>query len=261
MTVNHRFLPTGSLRNFFSFSLTILIFATSAAFAQRGVVTHGIPASATSLAPGHGFRNPPGIPASATSLTPAQRGFGPRFNGNGFNHGNGFNRGNGFNHGNRFDRGNGRFFGRGQNFGFGGIWPVYVSPYDYSEVDPNAVDPNAYDPNAYDQNQNIQQSMMPQGPQSPTVIVIDSRGVHDATNDPRAALAAGGAPPPASAAVSAPAPEASGPTTLVVFRDGTRKEVQSYAIMGKELIDVSGGLMRRYPLDDVDVKATMKENN
>jgi len=44
----------------------------------------------------------------------------------------------------------------------------------------------------------------------------------------------------------------------VVFRDARAKKVQSYAIMGKELIDVSGGLMRRYPLDDVDVKATMK---
>jgi len=54
---------------------------------------------------------------------------------------------------------------------------------------PNAVDPNAYDPNAYDQNQNIQQSMMPKAAES-NVIVIDSRGVHDATNDPRAALAA-----------------------------------------------------------------------
>jgi hypothetical protein len=227
-------------------------------------MAHGIPSSATSLAPGHGFRNPPGIPASATSLTPVPRGFEPRFNGNGFNR-------NGFNHGNRFDRGNGRFFGRGRGFGFGGIWPVYVSPYDYSEFDsnaydPNAYDPNAYDPNAYDQSQYvngapIQQSVVPQGPQTPTVIVIDDRGVHDGTNDPRAALAAGGAPPPTSAAVSAPATEESRPTTLVVFRDGSRKELRSYAIVGKELVDVSGGRMRRYPLDDVDVKATTKENN
>ena len=69
------------------------------------------------------------------------------------------------------------------------------------------------------------------------------------------------APAPAPAAVSAPAPEQNGPKTLVIFRDGTRKEIQNYAIMGKELIDLSGGRMKRYPLDDVDVKATIKENN
>ncbi|MCU1309149.1 MAG: hypothetical protein JWO20_274, partial [Candidatus Angelobacter sp.] len=210
---------------------------------------------ATSVGPGHGFNNPPGIPASATSLTPAPRGFGHQFNGNGFNHGNRFNDG--------FSRFSGRGHGRG--FGFGGIWPIYVSPYDYSEFDANAYDPNAYDPNAYDQNQYvngvpIQQSVASQGPQTPTVIVIDSRGVHDATNGQQAALTPD-VQAPAAAAVSAPAPVESGPTTLVVFRDGSRKELQSYAIVGKELVDVSGGRMRRYPLDDVDVKATTKENN
>src|SRR5947209_1733172 len=99
MTVNRRFSLTRSLRNLFS--VAILIFVANSVFAQ----VHGVPASATSLAPGHGFRNPPGVPASATSLGP--RGFAPRFNGNKFDNGS------------RFDHGNGRFFGRGRNFGFG----------------------------------------------------------------------------------------------------------------------------------------------
>ncbi|MCU1309128.1 MAG: hypothetical protein JWO20_253, partial [Candidatus Angelobacter sp.] len=85
MTVNRRFSFSSSICNFFFVSILMLI--ASSAFAQRGVVAHGIPSSATSVGPGHGFNNPPGIPASATSLTPAPRGFGHQFNGNGFNHG------------------------------------------------------------------------------------------------------------------------------------------------------------------------------
>jgi hypothetical protein len=138
--------------------------------------------------------------------------------------------------------------------------PIYASPYDYP-YDYSENDPNAVDPNAYQQNVPVQQSVMGPTAQSPAVIVIDNRGVHDATNDERAALAAG-TPPPVAAPVSGPAsPEQSGPTTLVIFHNGTRKEIQNYAITGQEFIDLSDGRMRRYPLADVDVQATIKENN
>jgi hypothetical protein len=252
MNVNRRFSLTSSLRNFFFVSIIMLI--ASSAFAQRGIVAgaveaHGIPSSATSVGPGHGFHNPPGIPASATSLTPVPRGLAPKFNGNGFNHGN------------RFNDGFSRFSGRSRGFGFGGFWPVYVWPYDYSEFDANGYDPNAYDQSQYVNGAPMQQSVAPQGPQTPTVIVIDNRGVHDATNDQQSALMPQAAPAPVAAAASAPAAADSGPTTVVIFNDGTRKEFSNYAIMGNELIDISAGRIHRYLLAEINVPETIKENN
>jgi hypothetical protein len=231
--VNRRFSLTGSLGIVLA---ATFLFVASSLSAQ----VHGVPASVTSLAPGHDFNNPPGVPASVTSLGP--QGFTPRFKGNRFNHG------------------NSSFFGPGRA-GFGSsffvpsaIWPVYISPYDNPEIDPAA-----YQQSQSVSNVPIQQSVAPQTPQTPTIIVIDNRGVHDATNSERAALAP--APLPSRQAVVASPVVEDRVTTLVIFRDGTRKELQNYAIMGKEFIDLSDGRMRRYPLSDLDVQATIKENN
>ena len=55
-----------------------------------------------------------------------------------------------------------------------------------------------------------------------------------------------------------PEPELS--TTLIVFRDGSKKELHNYAIMGANLFDLSDSLMRRIALDSIDVPATQKAN-
>ncbi len=63
---------------------------------------------------------------------------------------------------------------------------------------------------------------------------------------------------------SAPTPSAAIPnevaTKILVMRDGSKKEIRNYAILGKNLFDLSDGRSRRIPLDDVDVKATTKLN-
>jgi hypothetical protein len=241
MAVSRRISLTGSLRVALAVAF---IFAVSSLSAQ----VHGVPASATSLSPQHGFHNPPGVPASATSLGP--QGFTPKFDR--FNH---FNP--------NFRRfGDGRLHQR-DIVSLPAIVPTYWYPY----VFPNGV-PDV-DLSYSDQSQvSAGQQVYPQQPmssgaqgypqQAPQVIIIDNRGVHDATQDERAALAP--AEPPA-VVVTSPAAEESRVTTLVIFRDGTRKELLNYAIMGKEFIDLSNGRMRRYPLSDVDVQATIKENN
>jgi hypothetical protein len=48
--------------------------------------------------------------------------------------------------------------------------------------------------------------------------------------------------------------------TIFVFRDGSRKEMTSFAIMGGQLIDLSNGKTFRIPLDQIDRKATLAAN-
>jgi hypothetical protein len=48
--------------------------------------------------------------------------------------------------------------------------------------------------------------------------------------------------------------------TILVFRDGHRMELSDYAIVGKELINLSGKGPRRIPLADLDLPATTRVN-
>jgi hypothetical protein len=50
------------------------------------------------------------------------------------------------------------------------------------------------------------------------------------------------------------------PTTLFVYRDGHRVEVQDYAIQGKTLWVFSDQMTRRVPLADLDLAATERVN-
>ncbi|HZU21940.1 MAG TPA: hypothetical protein VE998_03850 [Terriglobales bacterium] len=73
------------------------------------------------------------------------------------------------------------------------------------------------------------------------------------------------APPdatPALAAVAAaPAePPKPQPTTVLIFRDGHRIEVQNYAISGTTLYNLSDSGPHQVALDDLDVSATTKAN-
>jgi hypothetical protein len=56
------------------------------------------------------------------------------------------------------------------------------------------------------------------------------------------------------------APEATPPTTLLVYRDGHQVEVQNYAILGKTLWIFSAQTTRRVALDDLDLTATRRVN-
>ncbi len=73
-------------------------------------------------------------------------------------------------------------------------------------------------------------------------------------------------PPPAeepeeAVTPSAPAPEpAPQPTTVLVFRDGHKLEVQNYVIAGPTLYNVTDGRPRKSPISDLDVPSTVKLN-
>lgn len=68
----------------------------------------------------------------------------------------------------------------------------------------------------------------------------------------------------ADSAAPAPEPEQSvpdQPSTVLVFKDGHSIEVENYAIVGDSLYDLTPGHRRKLALSDLDVNATVKENN
>jgi hypothetical protein len=66
-----------------------------------------------------------------------------------------------------------------------------------------------------------------------------------------------------SAASNAPAPEpaADQPETVLVFKDGHQQEVQNYAIVGDALYDMSSGHRKKIAIADLDLTATVKQND
>ena len=67
------------------------------------------------------------------------------------------------------------------------------------------------------------------------------------------------APPSAPAPPPPDVPD--GPTTILVYRDGTRVEVQNYAIMGDALFQLDAQHAKKRPLTDLDMPATIKVND
>src|SRR5712692_911714 len=57
-----------------------------------------------------------------------------------------------------------------------------------------------------------------------------------------------------------PSVEEKTPTTILVFRDGHRSEVQNFAIVGQTLWEFSEQRARKIPVSDLDVEATRKVN-
>jgi hypothetical protein len=49
--------------------------------------------------------------------------------------------------------------------------------------------------------------------------------------------------------------------TLLIFKDGRKLEVGNYAIIGATLFDLTPGHARKVPLADLDLEATLKEND
>jgi hypothetical protein len=220
------------MRRLILLSLALALLLGLSAAAQ----VHGVPPSVTSLTPGF----PLAAPApSVTSLGP-----------NGF-HGSGpLGFGSRVTFGNFHPRGlrlgifvGGHHRGRfGAFSSFAPALPVYIPyvvptyPADYAEVSDEAAAETA-------------------------PLRLDNRfrygtGYLDRREAPPAAT------PQAAPAVAAPpeVPLPEQPTTILVFRDGHRVEVRNYAIMGDELINFSGA-PRRIELADLDVNATVREND
>jgi len=51
------------------------------------------------------------------------------------------------------------------------------------------------------------------------------------------------------------------PSTVLIFKDGHQQEVSNYAIVGATLYDLSDGRTKKVQLADLDLTATMKEND
>jgi hypothetical protein len=204
---------------------------------------HGVPASATSLPAGfngfHGF--PAGIPAGATSLGP--QGFTPvrpfsqlnrfplnRFDARGF----------------RADR-----LGRQQHL------QPFFAPLGYSPYYFDMSSVPGYDPSTSSYSAQIEPSS-DGTPSRVEITVVDKRSgdKRSDSEDKRGDNAATNSDP---AAASAPPVEDAVAKTLVM-RDGSKREIRNYAILGKNIFDLSDGRSRRIPLDDVDVPATAKAN-
>jgi len=219
-------------------------------FASVQAQIHGTPPSVTSFGFG-GSNNPaPGVPASVTSL-------GPNGYGNGFDCCFGqflFNNSQGFGGHRGHDNAPGFGEQRGQHhhrFPIGMSMPVYVPyalPYPVAYNDQDTGDDESVDvDNTY----------------SRGVPVVYDRGPwhHDAAA-PRQApsehapKAAAGPPVPAE-----PEPVVAQPTTVLVFKDGHKSEVQNYAIVGNTIFDFGDGRSRKILLADLDVPATQKAND
>ncbi|HUM04593.1 MAG TPA: hypothetical protein VLT90_03975 [Terriglobales bacterium] len=193
---------------------------------------HGMPASVSSFGFGGNFSSAPGVPASVTSLGPNGFAYSPALFGNccfgGFRTGAHVPVFRGQHHGNR-----GAFFPTGVAIYAMPYTPVYL-------VQPDAA---AYDDEEY------------QG--GPTV--FDRRGT--GARQPRE-RALEQEPEPAAPAVAAvpQEPLAPQPSTVLVFKDGHRNEIQNYAIVGDTLFNLSEGRSYKILLADLDLSATRKAN-
>lgn len=243
---------------------TVILLAASAAaqmngFHGGGIAPRGVPASVTSI----GFGGHPGfhgVPASVTSIgfggrpgfhgVPASvtsQGFGaqPAFHGfrDGGSHG--FGGRNGF-HQRPFDRRHHhhRFDGFFSPF-YGGYYGAYPYPYygyadDYTEDDPTAYDRPS--PRDYDDRQ-----------------VLDE-DYRSGLNPPREPSSQRNTQSEQSSQQTAE-PVVPQPSTLLVFKDGHQQEISNYAIVGATLYDLSDGRTKKVELADLDLTATVKQND
>jgi len=222
-------------------TLVFVVFAPGLAVAQ----INGTPASVTSTNFGGHLNSTPGVPASITSLGPS--GIQPR---------------------NPFPNQppccinplfpanpNPPLFPRhrhhsGQFFPGGGA--VYV-PY------PVAIEPNGYDP-AADAGQQQDDEDYRGGP-----TIFDRRGPGTPARSypdayaQRTSRAPETESAPASQAPDDPVPDQ--PQTVLMFKDGHQLEVQNYAVVGDMLYDLTPGRHHKIALADLDLSATIKQND
>ena len=233
-------------------AVPVLLLALSAA----GQVIHGTPASVTSIGGNGTFIG--GVPASVTSITPRLPfGIAPSTLGRGMSPG--INRPGNFGH-----------HPHGPNR-FGGSLPLVI---------PYAVYTNygAYGYDAYGAQQGQQplqieirvvqdgkdQSQADQyAPGDQISGESDSEGetrltMRDDREQPRQETSKN-AQPTEPAQAAEPARDVI--PTVLIFRDGHRQEVRNYAIMGKVLYDLEDASSRKIQLAELDIPATVKEND
>lgn len=218
----------------------ILLFSSSALAQMNGfqghIASRGVPAGVTSF----GFGGHPGfhgVPASVTATgfgaRSGFRGVPPSANSLGFGefHHGISERPFGFRH-RRHD-----FFGFYSPF-YGGYYVPYASPYYFSD-DEYPGDAPAYDAQAardyreYDDRR---------------ILNDDYRSELNSSREQQQPQAAA-------------EPVADQPSTVLVFKDGHQVEIANYAIVGPTLYDLTDGRTKKVQLADLDLPATVKEND
>ncbi len=217
---------------------------------------HGVPTSVTSIGFGGQWNQTPGVPASVTSLGP-----------NGYHSGPGYQRGvylpqpsccmaplfpinsnpPGVGHGGHRHHNTGSYYGPSPYYGYGyGYSPAYI-PYTPYDVEP-------------EQDQ-VRDEEYPSGP-----TIFDRRGSgltsreieeRYAARDEHRPQAEESLPAPASE----PEPVADQVTTVLVFKDGHQLEIQNYAVLGETLYDLTPGHRRKVELTELNVQATVQQND
>jgi hypothetical protein len=211
----------------------LVFFLGSSAFAQAGFGTfggatiNGVPPSVTSF----GFGGHPGfhgVPASVTSL----------------------NFGNAPVHVHP---------GRVGNFGFGNhhrgsrfanpLYGSYYMPYAYPVY---VMDPGVDDTMEEDAYQGGPTIFDRRGPVREYVEREREPDYRSELNQPREE---------AQQPAAEPQPVADQPNTVLVFKDGHQQEVGNYAIVGATLYDLTDGRTKKVALAELDVAATVKQND
>jgi hypothetical protein len=201
---------------------------TSVGTPGRGMAP-GVPASVTSLGP-LGWQVPPGF---ATPLIPAAMGHRPPF----FN----VNVGR-----------NGLELGHQHHLRGGGFAPTFVPyPVGYPVAYPYPVTPDMY-------MNGEEQPEQPQEPEPPGLTIFDRRPTTALQPDPPQAVQA--EPAAVATATMEPEPEREQDPTLLIFKDGHRLEIRNFVIAGDNVIELTPEY-RKIPLDDLDLGATVKEND
>lgn len=209
-------------------------------FGFNGPTIHGVPPSVTSFGFG-GTPGPHGVPPSVTSL-----GFGDsRFR---------FHPGCCFQH--RHPGLISPFFGATYYVPYV-PYPYMPYAYPYDVTDPGIDDsmeedyrggPTIFDRRGQGQRDYVRPERQDQGP------AADAAPSESATK----AKAADETPQPVYVT---PQPVPDQPNTVLVFRDGHELEVTNYAIVGSTLYDLSGGRTRKVALAELDLAATVKQND
>lgn len=225
-----------------------LIFFISVGILPLYSQVHGVPPSVTSFGFGGNVSPDPGVPASVTSLGPNGFNFVPPVNGRCC-----FNT---FFPGQQFSslpedqfRSRLNFRDLHRRHHFAPIFiPGYAVPYPYPVAVPYGVDTDEENDDYASERSMFDRRWM-----------SEARSQREKSADVFAT-----APEPASSASrTSPATEVvtAQATTVLVFKDGHKLEVENYAILGSTLFEVTQGLTHKIQLADLDLPATQKAND
>ena len=214
--------------------LVSLASAQTAGMHGNGISPRGVPASVTSF----GFGGHPGFHGVPASVTSQAFGAPNNFHGvPGHVTSFGFGTRNGF-HDRRFERGRHHvrrpFVVYSPYYG-GYAYAPYAYPYYYDGEDYNDSADSQATPDDYRSNDDHQ--VLDQDYR------VESSRPQEQSSEPN------------------PGPVANQPSTVLIFKDGHQQEISNYAIVGSTLYDLSEGRSRKVQLADLDLSATVKEND